>query len=85
MPVTVGQDDVLGLALEEVERRLGGMDARDLTELMHLVTREVAHADRADFALFKQLAHRLGRCCDWGFGIGPVDLIDVDAVSAKAA
>jgi len=69
--------------LEQVVRRLHDVQRRDRPEGLHLLGREVAHADRADCPVLVEppqlrrgLLHRNER-------IGPVHLIDVDVARSQ--
>ena len=64
VPQAVGQDPLLGLALEQVVRRLRGVERRDLAEQVHLLRGVVADADRADAALPVERVERLRRLLD---------------------
>ena len=60
------------------------MDRRDLAESVHLRRAEVADADRPDLARLEQLPEDQGGLLERHLGIGPVDLVEVDAVGLQA-
>ena len=53
------------------------MQGCDPAELLRLVNREVADADRADVALLIEVVHSPGSPFDGKERVGPVDLIDI--------
>src|SRR5581483_4372543 len=59
------------------------MERAHRAELVHLLYREIAHADGADRALLVELAHGARGLGDRAARIGPVHLIDVDAVGLE--
>ena len=58
---------------------------RDLLRALHLFNVEIGHADVADLALLFKFRERRPALFDLFFGIGPVDLVEVDGVAAEAA
>jgi hypothetical protein len=85
MPLGVGQDVGVDLALEEVVGRLHHVQGRRRLERRHLIRREVAHPDCPNLALLEQLAEYPRRLLDGHQGIRPVDVIHVDPIRLQPA
>src|SRR5262249_24867015 len=81
----IGEDVGLDPALEQIIGRLHHVQRRNAAEALHLPSREIADTDGADFALLEQSVHRLRGLLDGHPGVGPVNLVDIDVIGAKAA
>src|SRR5919197_804787 len=81
----VRKDLLLDLAAEEVVRRLQGVDPPRALEARHLARIEIRNPDVARLALPHELLEDRGGLLERRFGIGPMHLVEVDAVDAELA
>ncbi len=83
--LAVGEHVLLNLPLEQVVRRLTGLDRCCLAKDIHLRGRIVADTDCAYLSRLVKLSHSRGGLFERNERIGPVDLIYVDVVGLQPA
>ena len=80
-----GKNFFFDSAIQHGIRRLQGSDGSDLRDALHLRDGKIRYADVSNLPFFFQLRQRLPAFLDFIFGIGPVDLVEIDDVQLQAA
>src|SRR5438270_12420246 len=77
-------DDVFPFTVEDAVAVLNGDNLRNFACPLNVLTGDIGESDQVNFAFCLQLGESLDRCVEGNCGIRRVQLIEFDAIQAKA-